>query len=77
VIKHANAEAVSVVLTRQDDRVAVVIEDDGRGFDPGADREGGLGLLGMQERIELVDGRLLVESRPGQGTTVAVEVPLR
>jgi signal transduction histidine kinase len=77
VIKHANARTVSVVLTRQGDRVAVVIEDDGRGFDPEEARGERLGLLGMEERIALVDGRLLVESRPGQGTTVAVEVPLR
>jgi signal transduction histidine kinase len=77
VIKHANARTVSVVLTRQGERVAVVIEDDGRGFDPEAARDERLGLLGMQERIALVDGRLSVESRPGQGTAVAVEVPLR
>jgi signal transduction histidine kinase len=55
----------------------VVIEDDGRGFDPNADQVGGLGLLGMRERIALVGGRLSVESAPHRGTTVAVEVPLR
>jgi signal transduction histidine kinase len=76
VIKHANASVVSVVLTRQDGRVAVVIEDDGRGFDPNAEPGEGLGLLGMRERIALVDGRLSVESSPGGGTTIAVEVPL-
>jgi signal transduction histidine kinase len=77
VIKHANARVVSVVLTRQDGRVAVVIEDDGRGFDPDAQPGEGLGLLGMRERIALVDGRLSVESGTGRGTTIAVEVPLR
>jgi signal transduction histidine kinase len=77
VIKHADAKTVSVVLTRQGDRVAVVIEDDGRGFDPGAQPGEGLGLLGMRERIALVDGRLTIESGAGQGTTIAVEVPLR
>ena len=76
VIKHANARVVSVVLTRQGGRVAVVIEDDGRGFDPDMPGEG-LGLLGMRERIALVDGRLSVESGAGRGTTIAVEVPLR
>jgi len=65
------------VLTRKEDRVVVVVEDDGRGFDPLATREDGLGLLGMKERIELVDGRLTVESGSGQGTTIAVEVPVR
>ena len=77
VIKHANAQTVSVVLTRNDDRVAVVIEDDGRGFDASAQTEEGLGLLGMQERIALVDGRLSIESNAQQGTTIALEVPAR
>ena len=77
VVKHADARTVSVVLTRKEDRVVVVVEDDGRGFDPLAKREDGLGLLGMKERIELVDGRLTVESGSGQGTTIAVEVPVR
>src|SRR5215204_3114865 len=77
VVKHANARTVSVVLTRKDDRVVVVVEDDGQGFDPLTKREDGLGLVGMKERIELVDGRLTLESGSGQGTTIAVEVPAR
>jgi signal transduction histidine kinase len=77
VIKHANARTVSVVVTRKGDGVVAVIEDDGRGFDTATDPEGRLGLLGMRERIALVGGRLSVESGAGQGTTVAVEVPLR
>ena len=77
VIKHADAKTVSVTLTRQADRVAVVIEDDGRGFDPGVQPGEGLGIVGMRERIALVGGRLSVESGAGRGTTIAVEVPLR
>ena len=77
VVKHANANTVSVVLTRKDDRVAVVIEDNGRGFDPSTNEDEGLGLLGMRERIALVQGRLSVESSEDHGTTIAVEVPLR
>jgi signal transduction histidine kinase len=77
VIKHAKAQTVSVVLTREGDRVAVVIEDDGRGFDPARGHDEGLGLIGMRERIGLVDGRLSVESGTGRGTTIAVEVSLR
>jgi signal transduction histidine kinase len=75
VVKHANAKTVSVSLTRNDNRIAVVIEDDGRGFDPSTGSDEGLGLVGMRERIELVDGRLTVESGEEQGTTIAVEVP--
>lgn len=75
VIKHAQAATVSVVLTKKGDRVVAVIEDDGLGFDPEQADDTRLGLLGMGERIALVDGRLSVESRPGEGTTIAIEVP--
>jgi len=74
VVKHAQAKHVSIVLTRRDGSVAALIEDDGRGISE-AGRDG-LGLLGMRERIALVDGRLEVESSPGSGTTVSVEVPV-
>ncbi|MGH3001722.1 MAG: sensor histidine kinase, partial [Gaiellaceae bacterium] len=75
VVKHAHAQTVSILLVRRDGVVTAVIEDDGRGFDPGAAREGGLGLVGMRERAGLVGGRLTVESSVGVGTTIAVEVP--
>jgi signal transduction histidine kinase len=75
VVKHAQAGRVSVFLTRTDGRVKAVIEDDGRGFDPSATDGGGIGLVGMRERIELLDGTLIVESSATSGTTVAVEVP--
>jgi signal transduction histidine kinase len=77
VVKHAQAGAVSVVVTRQASSAVAVIEDDGRGFDPAAPADGGLGLEGMRERIGLLDGRLRIESRPGGGTTIVAEVPLR
>jgi signal transduction histidine kinase len=76
VVKHAQAEHVSVVLSEKDGAVAAVIEDDGRGFTPRSTENDGVGLLGMRERVALVDGRLTVESREGAGTTVVVEVPL-
>jgi len=75
VVKHAQARHVSIVLNRRDGRVAAVIEDDGRGFTESGS-EGRLGLVGMRERIALVGGRLEVESSPGSGTTLSIEVPL-
>jgi signal transduction histidine kinase len=75
-IKHAEAGSVSVVLTRTPAAVKVVIEDDGRGIDPAVGGDG-LGLMGMRERLALLDGRLRVESNPGAGTTIVAEVPLR
>jgi signal transduction histidine kinase len=56
--------------------VSAVIEDDGLGFEPAEAREDGLGLVGMRERLELIDGRFEVESSPGAGTTIVAEVPL-
>jgi signal transduction histidine kinase len=76
IVKHANAKHVSVSLARRTTGVAVVIEDDGAGFDLRAVREDGIGLLGMRERLALLDGRLEIASRPGAGTTVVAEVPL-
>jgi signal transduction histidine kinase len=76
VVKHADAGKVSVLLVRREGSVTAVIEDDGRGFDPGNTREDGLGLLGMRERVELHDGRLKIEAAQGSGTTLVVEMPL-
>jgi signal transduction histidine kinase len=75
VVKHAHARHVSIVVTRKDGGVAALIEDDGRGFEPGTD-DHGLGLVGMRERVSLLGGRLAVESAAGSGTTVVAEVPL-
>ena len=76
IVKHARAGSVSVVLARKEDSVSVVVEDDGVGFEPGRARDGGLGLLGIRERVALLGGRLAIESRPGAGTTFVAEVPL-
>ena len=76
VVKHARAGRVSVLLTRAEGRIKAVIEDDGTGFDPSATDGGGIGLVGMRERIALIDGTLAVESSATTGTTVAVEVPV-
>jgi signal transduction histidine kinase len=74
VVKHAQASRVSIVLTRRSESISAVIEDDGRGF--GEAGENGLGLLGMRERVALIGGRVAVESSPGSGTTLSIEVPV-
>ena len=75
VVKHAQARNVSVVLTRRGSSVSAVIEDDGRGLDTEAEDGPGVGLVGMRERIALLNGRMAIESGEGGGTTIAVEVP--
>jgi len=74
VVKHSHARHVSISLVRRAGSVSAVIEDDGVGFaEPSKD---GLGLIGMRERVGLLDGRLEIESRPDHGTTIVAEVPL-
>jgi signal transduction histidine kinase len=76
VVKHANAEHVSIVLRSRDGSVAATIDDDGRGFAATNVRDEALGLLGMRERLALVGGTLEVESSAESGTTIAAEVPV-
>jgi signal transduction histidine kinase len=78
IVRHAHAAHADVLLERRGDRVIVVIEDDGLGFDADTARfaqQGHLGLVGMQERAEMLGGSLVIESAVGTGTTVVVEVP--
>jgi PAS domain S-box-containing protein len=76
VLRHAEAQRVSVVLQRFDDRVAAIIEDDGKGFDVESVPKYRLGILGMRERAALVDGSLEVEAGIGRGTTVIARIPI-
>ncbi|WP_328353347.1 sensor histidine kinase [Streptomyces sp. NBC_00445] len=73
--RHAHAVSVSVTLSYLGDTLAVDIQDDGTGFAPAA-RHAGIGLITMRERIAALDGTFAVESGVGEGTTVAVTVPL-
>jgi len=76
VILHAKATHVDVVINQRSGHVAATIEDNGVGFMPTAPiYEEHLGLFGMRERVEMLSGRFTVESSPGKGTTVNVEVP--
>jgi signal transduction histidine kinase len=72
VAKHADADHVRVEVERVNGSVEVVVEDDGCGFDPGA-ASGGLGLVGMRERVELTGGRLDIAG--GGGTRVMARLP--
>jgi signal transduction histidine kinase len=73
-VKHSNGDTISIRVAEEDGCVVVTVRDDGIGFDPDV-RGSGFGLLGMQERVELVDGRLFIDSAPGRGTIVRAELP--
>ncbi len=80
IARHAEAETVLVQARVEGGAMVVEIEDDGKGFDPAevARRPGRphFGLLGVRERVELLGGRLLVDSAPGRGTRLHIEMPL-
>lgn len=82
IARHAMARSVRLVFNTTEDGVTVLIEDDGGGFDlvslaVAPDNGRGLGLIGMQERIELVGGRLEIDTAPGQGTRIRIQVPAK
>jgi len=77
VTRHAGASKVSIKLTYADGRLALVVQDNGRGItDEEIQRHGSLGLLGMKERVGLLGGTLEVKGEPGQGTTLSITIPI-
>ncbi|MDQ4128430.1 MAG: sensor histidine kinase, partial [Actinomycetota bacterium] len=79
--KHAGVREVHVELSRENGNVRLRVRDEGRGFDPEKLLTAGpgerVGLAGMRERIALLGGKFELWSRPGEGTAVTVDVPLR
>jgi len=81
VFKHAGATRVKIKLYEQNNHVCLEIADNGRGvsgtvLNGGASGRGRLGLIGMQERVRLVNGQFAIDSAPRRGTTVPVQIPL-
>ena len=76
-LRHAEAERIELRMEARDGRLVVTVADDGIGFDPAAPgvRSRRLGLTSMEERARALGGTLAVVSRPGEGTTVTLEVP--
>ncbi len=80
VAKHAGAQAVNVDMTAEDERLTVVISDDGAGFvvaEAGGSDSGRLGLMLMNERAQQGNGRLSVTSQPGRGTSIRLQLPTK
>lgn len=75
--KHSGSKVVKVSLTKVDDELFVEVVDGGRGFDPRQPRREGFGLRGMTERVQLMGGTCVVDSRPEAGTRVFVRFPLK
>lgn len=77
--RHGNAKAVRVSIDREDSRARIIVADDGSGFDAAAVKvgeDGHFGLSFMQKRMTQIDGRVEIDSQPGSGTRVILEVPV-
>jgi PAS domain S-box-containing protein len=76
-LRHAEARNIDLVMHREEGRLVLEVRDDGRGFDRTAPRTDSLGLASMEERALALGGRLEIASRPGQGTCVRLECPMK
>jgi signal transduction histidine kinase len=81
VMKHAGATRVAVTLAARRSKLTLTIEDNGKSFDVesrsvAALSEKRMGLLGMTERVKLLNGKMRIQSIPNRGTTICVEIPL-
>lgn len=76
-LRHSGAASVAVTLDKRGAGAVLRVTDDGKGFDPQVIRRAGrhLGLVSMRDRASGVGGRLTVDSAPGKGTTIEMEVP--
>ncbi len=79
VLKHSDAHSVQVLFRKQGNSIVMMIEDDGLGFDMASSLDSqppsGVGIVGMRERAALLNGSLEIDSKPGSGTTVLIQVP--
>jgi signal transduction histidine kinase len=73
-VRHSGARNAKVTVDQTATKIAARITDDGKGFDPARTR--GMGLLGMEERVKRLNGKFSVESQPGRGATISVDLPL-
>jgi PAS domain S-box-containing protein len=76
--KHARAANVSILLEKRRNEITLIVEDDGKGFDPELPnkKERRMGIIGMNERAALLGGTVEIESSPGRGTTIFVRIPV-
>jgi two-component system sensor histidine kinase DegS len=78
--KHASASHIMVEINYQPARISLIIQDNGIGFrseviEQAASRNANFGLVGMRERVELIEGRMDIDSNPGQGTKIIIDIP--
>jgi two-component system sensor histidine kinase DegS len=75
-LKHATAREIQVKIELSKANITVVIKDDGKGFDVGEKNPESFGIIGMRERVELLEGEMSIDSKLGRGTIVLIQVPI-
>lgn len=75
ISKHAMAINVSITITNHDNLMNIIIEDDGKGFEDNVTN--GIGLKNIEERIESLNGKLLLETEPNKGSTFIIDIPIQ
>ena len=76
-LRHAEASELIVQLSAEDDLLNIVVEDNGKGFDPAEKLQNpGIGLQSIQSRLTLLHGTMEIESNPGAGATFTIDIPL-
>lgn len=76
ILKHAEARNVIIQLVEHDDQLVIMVEDNGKGFEPIDTGSDGIGLRTIESRIHFMNGRMTVETAPGKGTLISIELPL-
>nr|WP_256259885.1 sensor histidine kinase [Winogradskyella luteola] len=78
VIKHAEASEATIHLTNHEDSINIMVEDNGKGFNPSqvTKTKKGMGISSIDKRVEHLDGKLTIESEKNKGTTVIIDIPL-
>lgn len=76
ILKYAGATQMSIQINRIDHELNIMVEDNGKGFDPNSVRNGGAGMFNMESRVRSLNGTMQVESQPGAGTSVIFRIPV-
>lgn len=74
-VKHANPSDIQIKIQAEKNYIVLVVKDNGKGFDITIKKENSFGLIGMRERVEMLNGELNIHSQPNAGTTVIIKLP--
>ncbi|MBA2175553.1 sensor histidine kinase [Halobacillus locisalis] len=75
-LKHAEASHIKVKVEMTLQSTMIIVKDDGKGFDLNEKKDQSFGLVGMRERVDMLDGELSIDSSPGEGTIVTIQIPI-